>query len=190
MAVSSSNLKLCSKRYAGTIALGHVGITVSDLDVSEGFYQEVLGLRVVNESLQFPCRYASMAREGKTVLTLWEYSGGRIKKRRPGLHHLAFEAGSEEEVNRTKALLDNLGAHWTEGARIYPEGSRAAAIHFEDPDGIRIELYSSERQAAALEQDRPGSRIEEIADAKRLSTEFTGRSRHSPTSIHCGCWPR
>jgi lactoylglutathione lyase len=171
--ISSSNLRLCSKRNAGTIALGHIGLTVSDLDVSEGFYQEVLGLRVVNESLQFPSRYASMARDGKTVLTLWEHSGGRIKKRRPGLHHLAFEAGSVEEVNRTKRLLDNLGALWTQGAGTYPEGSRAAAIHFEDPDGIRIELYSSDRQAAALEQDRPGSRIEEIARAE-LSDRFLG----------------
>jgi catechol 2,3-dioxygenase-like lactoylglutathione lyase family enzyme len=166
MAISSSNLRLYSKRNAGTIALGHVGITVSDLDVSEGFYLEVLGLRVIDESLQFPLRYASMARDGKTVLTLWEHSGGRIKKRRPGLHHLAFEADSVEDVNRTKALLDTLGAHWTEGAWIYPEGSRAAAIHFEDPDGIRIELYSSDRQAAALGQDRQGSRIEEICSPR------------------------
>jgi lactoylglutathione lyase len=142
----------------GTIALGHVGITVSDLDVSEGFYQEVLGLRAVDESLQFPFRYASMARDGKPVLTLWEHSGGRIKKRRPGLHHLGFEAESLEEVNRTKGLLDGLGVHWTEGARIYPEGSRAAAIHFEDPDGIRIEIYSGDSQGAALERDcHPGT---------------------------------
>lgn len=136
----------------GAIALGHIGLTVSDLDVSEGFYQEVLGFRVVDESLQFPSRYASMGRDGKTVLTLWEDSGGRIKKRLPGLHHLAFEAESVEEVNRTKGLLDSLGAHWIEGGRIYPEGSRGAAIHFHDPDGIRIELYSTER-LPALEQD-------------------------------------
>jgi hypothetical protein len=33
---------------------------------------------------------------------------GRSKKRPPGLHHLAFEAKSVEEVNRTKAFLDSL----------------------------------------------------------------------------------
>jgi lactoylglutathione lyase len=130
------------KTRAGNLALGHIGLTVSDLDVSEGFYQEVLGLRVIDESLQFPSRYASMARGGKTVLTLWEQSGGQIKKCRPGLHHLAFEAESVEEVNRTKGLLDNLGAQWSEEARIFAEGSRTAAIHFQDPDGVRIELYA------------------------------------------------
>jgi len=163
------------KTKDGNLALGHIGLTVSDLDVSEGFYQEVLGLRVVDESLHFPSRYASMARDGKTVLTLWEQNGKRIKKRRPGLHHLAFEARSVEEVNRTKRLLHNLGAHWTEGALIYPEGSRVAAIHFEDPDDIRIELYSSDCQAAAVEEERPDSAagIEELARAERLSTELT-----------------
>jgi lactoylglutathione lyase len=157
------------KTKGGNIAIGHIGLTVSDLDVSEGFYQEVLGLSVVDESLQFPSRYASLARDGKTVLTLWEHSGGRIKK--PGLHYLAFETKSVEEVNRTKGLLDSLGMHWTEGAPIYPEGSRAAAIHFEDPDGIRIEVYSGTRQDAALGHDcRLGSapRIEEVARGEIL----------------------
>jgi lactoylglutathione lyase len=138
---------------AGTITLGHIGITVSDLDVSEGFYQEVLGLRVVDESLQFPSRYASMARDGKTVLTLWEQSRRRPKKHRPGLHHLAFETDSMEEVNRTKRLLEHLGARWGEGARLYPEGSAGATIYFEDPDGIRIELYSPDHADMALEED-------------------------------------
>jgi catechol-2,3-dioxygenase len=71
------------KSKAGTVALGHIGLTVSDLDVSEGFYQEVLGLRVVDESLQFPSRYASMARDGKTVLTLWEHTAGRSRSAGP-----------------------------------------------------------------------------------------------------------
>jgi|SRR6516165_2292981 lactoylglutathione lyase len=110
---------IMTKAKDGTIALGHIGITVSDLDVSEAFYQEVLGLRVVDESLEFESRYASMARDGNILLTLWEHGGRRIKKRRPGLHHLAFEAESVGEVNRIKGLLDNLGTHWTEGARIF-----------------------------------------------------------------------
>jgi lactoylglutathione lyase len=130
------------KGKVSTIAVGHIGLNVSDIDMSEGFYQEVLGLRVTEESLEFPFRHALLARDGKTVLTLWEQSGGRFKKRRPGLHHLAFEAGSVEEVNRTKAILENLGMSWSEGARLYAEVSQSAAIHFKDPDGIRIELYS------------------------------------------------
>jgi catechol-2,3-dioxygenase len=121
------------KGKLSTIAVGHIGLNVSDMDISEGFYQEVLGLRVAEESVEFPFRYASLARDGKTVLTLWEQSGGRFKKRRPGLHHLAFEAGSVEEVNRTKALSSNADRHssvnpaapnWGEAARKAPEAAK------------------------------------------------------------------
>jgi lactoylglutathione lyase len=133
------------KRIAETIAARPISLNVSDLDVSEGFYQEVLGLRVAYESLESPVRCASMERDGETVLTLREQSGGQLTKRRPELHHLSFEAESVEEVNRTKGLLDNLGAHWTEGGRICPEGLRTAMIHFEDPDGTRIEFYSCDQ---------------------------------------------
>jgi catechol 2,3-dioxygenase-like lactoylglutathione lyase family enzyme len=80
-------------------------------------------------------------------------SGGRFKKRRAGLHHLAFEASSVEEINRTKGLLENLGAPWSEGAHLYAVGGRSAAIHFKDPDGIRIELYTAANAGVAVQED-------------------------------------
>jgi lactoylglutathione lyase len=135
---------IMTKPKASTIALGHIGINVSDIDVSEAFYQEVLGFRVGDESLEFPFRYASMMLDGKPVLTLWEHGAKPAKQRRAGLHHLAFEAKSVKEVDRTKGLLKLIGTPWTEGARLYDEGTRAAAIHFQDPDGIRIEVYTPE----------------------------------------------
>jgi lactoylglutathione lyase len=133
-------------RKAGTIAVGHIGLNVSDLDISEAFYQEVLGFRVADEFLQSPFRHASMARDGKTVLTLWEQSCAGFGKPRPGLHHLSFEADSVEQVTRTKGLLENLGASWKEGPLLYGERSGSVAIHFEDPDGVRIEVYSAGRR--------------------------------------------
>jgi len=60
-----------SAKHPG-IRIRHVALNVSDLDVSEGFYQEVLGLRVEHESLHRPLRDASMGRDGEVVLTLWE----------------------------------------------------------------------------------------------------------------------
>jgi catechol-2,3-dioxygenase len=59
------------------IKIDHAALNVSDLDVSEVFYQEALGLRVARES-RHPCRYAAMAMEGKVVLALWEQRHGRI----------------------------------------------------------------------------------------------------------------
>jgi len=150
------------KCKVNTIAVGHIGLNVSDIDISEALYQEVLGLRVAEESLELPFRYASLARDGKTVLTLWEQSAGRPKKRRPGLNHLAFEADSVEAVNRAKGILETLGTPWSERAPLYAEGSPCAAIHFKDPDGIRIELYSHNCTETALEDDERAGLAAEI----------------------------
>jgi catechol 2,3-dioxygenase-like lactoylglutathione lyase family enzyme len=64
------------KRNSGSITIGHIGTNVSDIEISKVFYQEILGLRVGDESRQVPLRYASMTRDGRTVLTLWENSAG------------------------------------------------------------------------------------------------------------------
>lgn len=152
------------KREVGAIAVGHIALNVSDIEISKAFYQEVLGMRVTSESLQFPLKYAAMAWDGKIVLTLWEQSGGRFKKRRAGLHHLAFEADSIKQVNRTKGLLENLGAHWSEGAQLYAEGTRSAAIHFKDPDGIRIELYSVDPTDSRRQEDQRIPLASEVND--------------------------
>lgn len=135
------------------ITVGHIGLNVSNLEISKTFYQEVLGMRVTSESLEFPVKFASLTWNGNIVLTLWEQgASGRFKQRRAGLHHLAFEADSIEEISRTKGLLENLGAHWTEGAQLYAGGSRSVAIHFKDPDGIRIELYTSESAGVPMQE--------------------------------------
>jgi lactoylglutathione lyase len=131
------------------LAVGHIGLNVSDLEVSKMFYQEILGLRVADESLQTPVRYASMEWNGKTVLTLRERNGELLEEHR-GLHHLAFEADSIEEVNRTRGLLENLGARWSEPAPLYRD---ASAICFDDPDGIKIKVYHAPRVDMALDED-------------------------------------
>jgi catechol-2,3-dioxygenase len=84
------------KRSPSSMAVGHVGQNVSDVDLSTVFYLEVFGFTIVHESIDGPFRFVSMAQGGKVVLTLWQQHGGRFKKRRPGLHHLAFEAASIE----------------------------------------------------------------------------------------------
>ena len=141
------------KCNSGNITIGDIGINVSDIEISKVFYQEVLGLRVGDESRQIPLRYASMMRDGRTVLTLWENSTMRLRNCPPALHRLAFVFDSAEEIGRTKGLLKNLGARWSEKNPLSSQPSRSAVLHFEDPDGIPIELYSPDGVDAALEED-------------------------------------
>jgi catechol 2,3-dioxygenase-like lactoylglutathione lyase family enzyme len=131
-----------------TIALEEIGLNVSDLDVSEAFYQEVFGLRVAHESLEFPFRYASMARDGETVFTLCEQPYSESKNALRDSLHLVFETQSAEELNRIAGILDNLGARWSEGAR-RPEQSVPLSIRFEDPDGIAIEVFRPDSRKTA-----------------------------------------
>ena len=138
---------------SGSLTVGHVGLNVSDIEISKVFYQEVLGLRVAEESRQVPLRYAAMTRDGRTVLTLWEDSGVRLRNCPPALHRLAFVADSAEEVNRTKRLLENLGARWSEKDPLYSQRSGSDVLYFRDPDGIPIELYSADHADTDLEDD-------------------------------------
>ena len=146
------------KNNSGSIKIGNIGLNVSDIEISKVFYQEVLGLRVGDESHQLPLRYASMTRDGRTVLTLWENSRMRLGNCPPALHRLTFVADSTEQVNRTKRLLENLGTRWSERDPFCSQTSSAAVLHFEDPDGIPIELYSPDGEISALEGAPTSSR--------------------------------
>ena len=138
------------KNNFGSIKISNIGLNVSDIEISKAFYQEILGLHVVEESRQLPLRYASMTRDGRTLLTLWENSRMRLGNCPPALHRLTFVADSTEEVNRTEKLLENLGARWSK------QTSSSPALHFEDPDGIPIELYSQDVETPELEDAPTG----------------------------------
>ena len=45
------------KNNSGRIKIGNIGLNVSDIEISKAFYQEVLGLRVSDESRQLLLRY-------------------------------------------------------------------------------------------------------------------------------------
>lgn len=141
------------KSNSGRITISNVGLNVSDIGISKVFYQEVLGFRVDEDSRQFPLRYASMTRDGGVLLTLWEDSSMRSRKCPPALHRLAFVTDSAEAVDRTKKLLENLGASWSEKDPLDSQPSSSTVLHFEDPDGIPIELYTPDSLETALEED-------------------------------------
>jgi lactoylglutathione lyase len=125
------------------IQTGHVGLNVSDIDRSKQFYQDVFGFAVIRESQQDDRRFAFLGDGSKLLLTLWEQSSGRFEKARPGLHHLSFQVDSIDEVKDAEARLRSLKVPLIyDGIVPHAEGAQSGGIFFEDPDGMRLEIYS------------------------------------------------
>lgn len=122
---------------------GHVGLNVSDLDRSVGFYRKVFGFEVAEESADEGRRYAFLAQDGTLVLTLWQQSEGAFAPGLPGLHHLSFEVPDIEAVRRAEAVVRETGAKIHHGGIVpHREGGASGGLFFEDPDGIRLEIYA------------------------------------------------
>ncbi len=137
-----------------TIQTGHVALNVSDLDRSKKFYQELFGYQVMGESQGEDRRYAFLGDGQRLVLALFQQSDSRFGKRQSGLHHLSFQAETMEQVEAYRDKLRELNAELTyEDIVPHGEGMASGGIWFEDPDGIRLEIYSptgAENRAAPV----------------------------------------
>lgn len=126
-----------------TVQTGHVGLNVSDLDRSKAFYQAVFGFAVLGESREDGRRFVFLADGPKLVLTLWEQSVGRFEPGRPGLHHLSFQAETIDQVRAAEEKLRAMGVSPRyDGIVPHGEGADSGGVFFDDPDGIRLEIYS------------------------------------------------
>lgn len=142
---------------SGTLATGHVGLNVSDLGRSERFYWEAFGFEATARFEEEGREFEFLARDGKLVLTLWQQSGGHFGTDRPGLHYLSFQVGSVEEVREYEERLRGLGAGFLyEGVVPHGEGTDSGGVFFEDPDGLRLEIYAPSG-AGEFETPIPGT---------------------------------
>ncbi|UBU11061.1 VOC family protein [Nonomuraea gerenzanensis] len=126
-----------------TFQTGHIGLNVTDLDTSREFYRRVFGFTVAVESQEDGRRYVFLAQDGTLVLTLWQQSEGRFGPGLPGLHHLSFQVADLDAVRRAEQTIRELGATLHhDGIVPHREGAASGGVFFEDPDGIRLEIYA------------------------------------------------
>jgi glyoxylase I family protein len=131
-----------------TRSFAHVRLTVTDIDRSRAFYDEVFGLPVVFE---VPADADDATREqlsflyggviyalGDSLLGLRPVGVDRFDEDRTGLDHLSFAVDSRADLDAAATLLDERGvAHG--GVR---DIGRALLPEFRDPDGIALELFA------------------------------------------------
>jgi lactoylglutathione lyase len=129
-------------------ATGHIGLNVSQLDRSIDFYRAVFGFDLIRRSADEARPYAFLGHAGAIVVTLWQQSGGAFVTDRPGLHHLSFQAASLEDVRAAEDRVRAQGARLHhDGIVAHAEGADSGGLFFEDPDGIRLEIFT--RQGVA-----------------------------------------
>lgn len=150
--------------------IGHIALYVQDLERSARFYTQVLGFQISDA-------YGHDMLPGGVVFIRLNADHHGIalfpatKENRPGtgLHHVAFEVSTLDEVLRVR---DHLRKH---DVPIHFEGRRRAgvqlAVEFQDPDGHNLEIYwgidqiGSEGQVRPAEQWKGASSLEAaIAD--------------------------
>jgi lactoylglutathione lyase len=77
------------------------------------------------------------------VLTLWEQSSGTFDSGAPGLHHLSFQAETIDAVRAAEERLKRRGVKFFyDGIVPHMEGAESGGIFFEDPDGLRLEIFA------------------------------------------------
>jgi lactoylglutathione lyase len=128
---------------APLIAPGHVGLSVTELDRSLAFYQDVLALELIQAANHDGQRFAFLGAGGRLLLTLWQQSLDAFEPRHSGLHHLALQLPTLEAVQAVEAKLRSRGVTPRyDGVVPHREGADSAALFFTDPDRIRLEVYS------------------------------------------------
>jgi len=123
----------------------HVGLTVRDIDASEAWYAQTLGLvRAFVEKHDNDTGYAVvMTRPGTSFFLGLDHHQDADQQpfnaRRTGLDHLALAVSSADEVSAWAQHLDTLGIEHNPVLTL-SEPMPISMILFRDPDGIAVEL--------------------------------------------------
>ncbi len=138
--------------------IDHLALTVTDLDVSERFYTEVLDFMVMLD-----IGYGRICMHPPTgfSLALLKHdgaAGGSFTELTTGLDHLGMRAGSREELVEWEQRFDEAGVRYT------PIRDMEFGYHlnFRDPDNIALELSApNEMMTGILEALASGNLTQE-----------------------------
>ncbi len=124
-------------RLPAATRLGRVRLQVADLERSLGYYQQVLGFRVLERS----DAHTTLAAQGDDtpLLELHERPGATPVPRhgRLGLYHYAILLPDRASLGRFVAHLAEIGERAGASDHLVSE-----ALYLQDPDGLGIEVYA------------------------------------------------
>ncbi len=122
--------------------IAHVALTVSDLDRSAPWYEQLFGSKPLLDEDTGPFRHVVWLVGGQTLVGLHQFPDPAdslpFNERRLGLDHLAFACGNREELVGWKGKLDELGI--ANGGVV--DASYGSGLSFRDPDNIALEFFA------------------------------------------------
>ena len=118
----------------------HIGLTVSNLEKSAGFFIELLGWEEVKRNEEYPSIFVS---DGQIMITLWAVKDSPEiafnRRANVGLHHLALQVSSEEALNKIHQQLTEKHMDIEFAPEFLGNGPAKHMMCF-DPSGIRVEF--------------------------------------------------
>ena len=119
---------------------GHVDLRVSDVELAQAFYEELM------PTLGFTERYHGDAwkvwAKPEPPLPATPYFGiTQSDGHEPNESRIAFWVGSREHVDRVAAIVEACGGRDVSGPKEMPYGPGYYAVFFADPCGNRLEVY-------------------------------------------------
>lgn len=117
-----------------TTYVGNVVLKVGDIDRSVQFYEQVIGLKVL-EKMERKVRFTA---DGKNVLLTIEQPNNVIKKteNKTGLYHFALLMPEQSDLANIVRHFINIGIQFGSADHLVSE-----ALYLADPDGNGIEIY-------------------------------------------------
>ena len=136
----STGIEATGFRLPAEVRIGAVALQVADLDRSLGFYEKVLGFRVLARDEAPGQRRARLGAHGddRVLLELNEKPGVRPVPRRGrlGIYHFAVLLPSRQDLGRFLRHAAALGIPIGSSDHLVSE-----ALYLVDPDGITVEIY-------------------------------------------------
>jgi glyoxylase I family protein len=131
-----------------TRSFAHIRLTVTDIDRSRAFYDDVFGLPVL---IEVPADADEATREqlgflyggviyrlGESLLGLRPVGADRFAEDRTGLDHVSFAVDSVADLEAAAVMLDERGITHS-GVKDIGAGF---ILEFRDPDNIALELFA------------------------------------------------
>lgn len=161
------------------VTIGHVHLTVSDLDRALGFYRDILGFEVTTRYGDSAVFLSAGGYHHHIGLNTWAGKGASpAPSGHTGLYHVAILYPTRAELAKILQRLIDLRYPLTGTA----DHGVSEAIYLNDPDGNGIELYA-DRPRSTWKVGNDGevemvTKVLDIADLLKALPEAAHNSSH------------